>query len=203
MIRKLFAGFALALLTLTASAAEIDTRNLSDAQVAELKAMAAKASADNEKQKAGATVTPGNALSTAATWGKQASEAAEGFGRAFTTAARELGITVNEFLATDAGKLTAALIIWKVVGGSMLKLVFILFMWTVGGIAIRIIYKRLFTGGFKESTYSHFGGAFTGTKLVSTPRSIKDLNTDGEWLALWIMIIVAALMVLITGVCLA
>jgi hypothetical protein len=198
MLKKLLVVFAVAACALSANAAEIDTRNLSDAQVAELRAIAAKAVSENEKAKTTAT-NPSEVLSTAAGWGRQASEAAAGFGKAFTVAAKELGITVNEFLATDAGKLTAGLIIWKVMGASIVKMLFgIFFVGTGLGLA-RVLYKRLFTKEYKSVEYSYFGGLFKGTKLVRVPKSISELRNDGEWLTLWIIIILVVLTIAIGG----
>lgn len=39
---------------------------------------------------------------------------------AFTTVAKELGVTADEFLKTNTGKITIALIVWQVMGADML-----------------------------------------------------------------------------------
>jgi hypothetical protein len=189
MFRKMMVAVALMVSAVAfAGQTAIDTSGLSDAQVAELKAHAAKVVADTAKvpdvKDAGAMVT------LAATWGTQAAAAAEGFAKAINIAAKELGVTVNDFLGTDAGKLTAVLIIWKVAGASIAHLFFGLLFMTIGMIVTRMIYLRLFTKEFTKVPYNRFFGMFTGEKLVRVPKSFSDLDNDGEWLAFWVMIVV-------------
>ncbi len=192
MIKKLFTMVAFAMCAFAVNAADIDTSSLSPAQIAELKAIAAKAASANAQAKSESS-NPSNVLSVAAGWGKQASEAAEGFGKAFTVAAKELGITANEFLSTPAGKLTAALIIWKVMGATIVKMLFGVFFITTGLTIVRIIYRRLFTLRYDKVEYSRFGGLFKGTKLVRVPKSFGELENDGEWLAFILMIMITGL----------
>jgi hypothetical protein len=197
MFRKFIVSVSLALCAATAfsSQAMLDTSGLSDAQVAELKAHAAKVVADAANASAGnsvaaAVANPGAAVTLAATWGSQAAAAAEGFAKALGIAAKELGITVNDFLHTDAGKLTAVLIIWKVAGVAVLKILYGLAFVTVGMVITRVIYMRLFTKGYEKVEYVRFGGFFKGTKMIRVPKSFHDLDNDGEWLAFWLMIVV-------------
>lgn len=193
MFRKFVATMALALCAVTAVAGQtsIDTSGLTDAQIAELKAVAAKKVADvannvNNSQ----STNPGALVTLAATWGPQMAAAAEGFAKALGIAARELNITVNEFLASDAGKLTAALIIWKIAGAAVIKILYGLMFVTVGMIITRVIYLKLFTKGYEKVEYSRFGGFFKGTKMVRVPKGFQDLRNEGEWLAFWVMIVV-------------
>lgn len=191
MFRKMFAALAL-LCASTAFAAStaIDTSGLSDAQIAELKAHAAQvvaqaAKGENEK------IDPKNVSATvtlAATWGQQAAAAAEGFAKALGIAAKELNVTINDFLKSDAGKLTALIIIWKVAGAAILKALYGVVFLTVGLTMLRVIYKRLFTARFEKVEYSYFGGFFKGTKLIRIPKSFGDLDRDGEWLAFFILL---------------
>jgi len=179
----------------TASSVNIDTSGLSEAQVAELKAIAAKkvaeTSANAAKSTEGGTTEKMTAgVTLAATWGTQAAAAAEGFSRAISIAARELGVTVNDFLHTDAGKLTALLIIWKVAGATAVKMLYGMLFVTIGLTVARMLWIRLFTHEYKEVTYSRFFGTFTGTKLVRVPKNISQLSSDGEWLALWMIVII-------------
>ena len=53
---------------------------------------------------------------------------AEGFTRAVGAAAREVGISVNEFIKTHAGMITMAFIILKAFGAGLLKLCVIFFL---------------------------------------------------------------------------
>ena len=135
----------------------------------------------------------------ASTWGTQAAAAAEGFARALAIAAKELGVTINDFLNTPAGKLTAMLIIWKVAGTAIMHALYGLFFVTVGLTITRMIYMRLFTDRYEKVTYERFFGAWKGERMVRVPKSFKDLNKDGEWLAVWMMLGIAGATVIFGG----
>jgi hypothetical protein len=208
MFRKLIVGLAFATCMGAVYADDstyIDTKNLSAAQIAELKALAAQKAADAVKAEAAAKADqllpkdPSTLATMAATWGQQAAVAAEGFAKALAIAAKELGITINEFLATPAGKLTAALIIWKVAGAAIVHMLYGVLFIAVGLIASRVIYVRLFTAGYETVTYERFFGLWKGTKLVRRPKGFGDLKTDGEWFAFWVMMIFIVGTILIGG----
>jgi len=203
MFRKIFAILAITLSSVAyAGQTSIDTSGLTEAQIAELKAHAAKVVADTARgvempaqpEKVGAMVT------LAATWGQQAAAAAEGFARALSIAAKELGVTVNDFLHTDAGKLTAVLIIWKVAGASITSLIYGSMFAIVGMCLARVIYKRLFTKEYKEVQYEYFFGMFKGTRMMRIPKSFHELNEDGEWLMVWVMILLVIVPMIIGGI---
>ena len=192
MFRKILIGLTLAVAALSAyaGATQIDTSGLTEAQVAELKAHAARAVADAAKKETGVDINNASAvLSFASTWGQQASAAAEGFARALGIAARELGVTVNDFLHTDAGKLTAMLIIWKVAGAAVMKSLYGVLFITIGLTVIRNIFQRLFTLEYKEVQYSRLFGAFTGTKLIRVPKNFGQLDRDGEWFVFCVLVV--------------
>ncbi len=192
---KYLIGFILLLVTTFAYAGNaIDSAGLSAAQIAQLQAEAAKMAQQNSP--AG---TATQVAEFATTWGKQAATAAEGFATALGIAAKQLNISVNDFLHTDAGKLTAALIIWKVAGASIITLFWCIILWITAAIMVRLFYMRLFTSRYEKITYSKFGDLFKGERMVRVPKSFKDLQNDGEWLVLWIIIGIIGLTVLITG----
>lgn len=195
MFSKLTASLALAVCVISTPAysLQIDSSGLTDAQMAQLKAQAAKIASDNAVQKsAGVTKEDIGAVTTlASTWGTQAAQAAEGFARAITIAAKELGVTVNDFLKTDAGKLTAALIVWKVAGAAFVKIIYAMLFVTIGQTIAIIIYRRLFLKGYEKVEYKRFFGMFEGTKMVRIPKGFNQLDRDGEWFAFWVMLIVS------------
>lgn len=182
-MKKFIFGIVLALAA-TFSFGQIDTRGMTEPQIAALKAQAAQVAAENVKP-----ITPEKALTLASTWGNQAAAAAEGFAKAIGIAARELGVTVNDFLKTDAGKLTAALIIWKVAGATIIHMLYGIVFVTVGLFFMRTMYLRLFTARYEKVTYRHLGGMFTGEKMVRVNKSISNLSNDGEWLVFWLVTI--------------
>ncbi len=161
----------------------VDADGLSTAQIAELKANVARQVAS-----AASASAPGTAIeqvTAAATWGTQASIAASGFAKALGVAAKELNLSINDFLKSPAGILTASVIIWKVFGSGIYGLFFL----TIGLIVLRVLYIRLFTDKYVKVEYKWFGGLITGTKVVRIPKSVSDLREDGEWLTLWVIII--------------
>ena len=204
MFKNILAGVLLCIsATSFASQTSIDTSGLTDAQVAELKAHAAKVVADAANATAGTNLSvtnPGAAVTLAATWGQQAAAAAEGFAKAIGIAAKELGVTVNDFLHTDAGKLTAALIIWKVAGASFIHFLYALMFVSVGLTMVRVLYVKLFTKGYEKVEYSRFGGFFKGTKMIRIPKGFHDLENDGEWLAFFVILAIAIATLIVGGV---
>lgn len=56
---------------------------------------------------------------------------AQDFGTAVGSAARELGIAVNEFLVTPAGVLLTVYLFWSKLGGIFIGIPFIILIWTV------------------------------------------------------------------------
>lgn len=192
MFRKILALAALAF-SVSAFAAQtsVDTSGLSEAQVAEIKAIAAKKVAETAAQAKTGDLSPEKVtagVTLAATWGTQAAAAAEGFAKAMGIAAKELNITINDFLTSPAGMLTAGLIIWKMAGATILHAIYGFTILVVGLTMIRVLYVRLFTSGYHKVEYSRFGGFFKGTKMVRIPKSFSDLENDGEWLAFWVLI---------------
>lgn len=183
MIRS-FILAALMLFAIPALAQNVSTEGLNEAQVAAIKAETARLAAENAANK-----SPGAILGNAAGWGKQAADAAEGFARAIGVAARELNVTVNEFLATPAGMLTAGLIIWKVGGTSLMGLVYGLIFITAGFIVIRAIYYRLFTDRFELVDYDRFWGLWKGKTTIRVTRGVKDFKSDGDWLVFWVVVL--------------
>lgn len=206
MFRKMIAGLALALAagSVFAASTTVDTSGLTEAQVAEIKAIAAKKVAETAAAaaKPGSDVTPEKVtagVTLAATWGTQASAAAEGFARAMGIAAKELNITINDFLKSPAGILTAGLIIWKMAGAAILHAMYGAIVLVVGLTMIRIIYTRLFTKGYEKVEYKRLWGLWSGTKMVRVPKTFQDLHNDGEWLAFWVMIIMTVVVMVFAG----
>ena len=198
-MRKFILASVLAVCAATSFAAQtsVDTSGLSEAQVAEIKAITAAKVAEAAKPATAQNITAGVTL--AATWGTQAAQAAEGFAKAMGIAAKELNLSINDFLKSDAGKLTAILVIWKVAGAALIKLLYGAFFVAAGLIIARVIYLRLFTKGYEKVEYSRFGGFFKGTKLIRIPKPINELEEEGEWLMLWVMIIIALGSILLGG----
>lgn len=72
-----------------------------------------------EQEKLNVVSPNGTSIEVASQWGQVAKDWAEAIG----IAAGELGYQVNEFIKTDAGKFTAVLIAWQVLGESVMNFV--------------------------------------------------------------------------------
>jgi hypothetical protein len=96
----------------TTAPAKVDTAGLSDAQIAEVAATAErlKAETPEDLRNARETVERMN----------QYVEIGKGLGSGIGAAAKELGVAVNDFAKTPVGKITMALIVFKVAGGQII-----------------------------------------------------------------------------------
>lgn len=86
---------------------QINTSGLTDEQEAELRMQAARMKTQNQ--------SIDKSLPTAEKL-KQYAEFGQAVGVAFSSTAKELGVAVDDFSKTNVGKLTIALIIWKIAG---------------------------------------------------------------------------------------
>lgn len=62
-------------------------------------------------------------------------------GQAFASCAKELGIAVNDFIKTPAGKVTLVLIIWKIMAVDIIHIFGAIMILVVGSIFLRAYYK--------------------------------------------------------------
>lgn len=119
-MKKLYGVLAVAFLLFSVQAfatVEIDTRGLSDAQKAQL-----VLEADKLRQSQDSAVT--DAVKNASPedvskWSQMGKAVAETIG----ATAKELSISVNEFAKTDVGKMTMFLIVYKMVGASVVTFI--------------------------------------------------------------------------------
>lgn len=82
--------------------------------------------------------TPGLTKESADAWGHLAKE----FAAAIGIAAREIGVSANEFISTPAGMITVAVILWSTIGDSVSALLLILIVvWGAAGL-IRTIWTE-------------------------------------------------------------
>lgn len=65
-------------------------------------------------------------------------------GIALTTAAKELGATTDKFLESNTGKMTAIVILWKMVGKDILHIVFGFVLLVVVGIIWVYMFRRMY-----------------------------------------------------------
>jgi len=80
------------------------------------------------------------------------------FGQSIGSAARELGVLVSDFLKTPVGKLTAVLIIWKIIGADLIHL------FGAGMMFFFILPLNIFI--FRHYLFEKTFNDFTQTKVV-------------------------------------
>lgn len=176
--------------------ADIDVRGLSKEQIVQLQAIASQKAAENVS-------SAGNGfdketLSFAAQWGQQLGTAAEGFAKAIGIAAKELGIAANEFLGTDAGKLTAILIIWKVAGASILSTLYGFLALAIMITFIGKLFKRILIQEYQSVETTLLFGLVKYQKRVPVYRSLRCMS-DGEVISLMLLVVALAASLAIVG----
>ena len=70
------------------------------------------------------------------------SQVGANLGKGLAATAKELGVAVNEFAASPIGKVATALIIWHIMGASIMHVVGAILVWILGLVAIRYIMER-------------------------------------------------------------
>lgn len=83
-------------------------------------------------------------------------------GRAVGIAAKELGIAANEFIQTDAGKITVVIIAWKLLGHDILHI--------MGGFTFFLIFTSIWFYIFRKR--------YLLGKVTLTPVNVKILGMD-------------------------
>lgn len=112
LIGVVLASFVLAT---SAVAQQLDTRGLTQAQVAELTAQAAKMRApEAQAQSISAAVR-----NETAAW----ADLGANIGTAMVSAAREVGVAANEFSQTGLGKIVTGIVVYKVMGRDILGVI--------------------------------------------------------------------------------
>ncbi|HET8686943.1 MAG TPA: hypothetical protein VFM18_09810 [Methanosarcina sp.] len=111
-------------------------------------------------------------------------EVGQRLGVGLVAAAKELGIAANDFVKTPVGKVTAALIIWKVIGNDFLHLFGAFFFFFISPPCIIFVFKRYMWEYAKEKTLTrtNFKGQ-TSTKTVL----IYELTNDAKSLMIFLL----------------
>jgi hypothetical protein len=177
--------------------AEISTNGLTDKQKAELALRAAEmkeATKQQDEPKASVAekaVSANNAaLDIATKWG----EAGKGLAIGLVAAAKELGIAVNDFANTPIGRITTAIIVWKMIGHSVLSIVLGFILLFIGLPTIWEVYQRVITKSVEYENVPGFMGIIR-TKVVRRSRS-----TDEAYFLKTMAWILASLVTTITAV---
>lgn len=110
------------------------------------------------------------------------------FAVALGIAAKELGIAANEFLDTDAGLLTAGLIVWHVAGASIAGILI--------GVPMLVAFWWLLIGYMKRSKINEITYADNGARHWWGPKIIKNItyhesSEDRNWMLIVCMVALA------------
>jgi hypothetical protein len=166
---------AFVLLIATPAFGQVSTSGLSEVQKAEIEMQAAKMREDNEN-------SPQRALETAKEW----SELGTGVGTALVSVSKELGMAADEFSQTSVGKITVAVIVWKVMGAEVVrKLSAILFLF----VAIPLWMKYFRKLAVVESIEYHENGK----KKRVNHYNVSDYSTGGviiptRWVMMFLLL---------------
>lgn len=133
-MKKLLMSLVLAVASVSSFAA-ISTDGLTEAQRKEIEQSVQKLKSENS----------GNSANTSANIRKEVSAWAEigtNVGQAMVAAAKELGVAATSFAETPLGKITVAIVVFNLIGGSLAKIV-IAFTCLVIGIGLFIVARNM------------------------------------------------------------
>lgn len=187
-----FVSFSIVILSLStiANAAQVSLDGLSDQQMADMRAIIAQKAAENVGQNSGTKIADMKPEKMAE-WGQQLSNASEGIAHAIGIAAREVGSSVNDFLLTPAGKITLAVILWKVFGTVLMHLLISILIITVAiTVHIRTRNSILFNGYETIKKQIWFGLREVEVRVPIYKKA--DWHSDEYWLSFWSLVLVAA-----------
>lgn len=159
LIAALFASIS------ATAATSVDTTQLTDSQKAAL-----QKTVDEMK-------SPSNISAVAREETEKWANLGGNMGRAAVGAAKEIGVAANEFVATPLGKVTMGVVIYKVIGRDIMKVVagsfVLIFMFSL---AFWLFNKKHYYGTVEYATVKTFFGL--RTKQVVTKGTV-----DAEWSA--------------------
>jgi len=149
---------------------KIDPGDLTPEQVAELYRL--KESADAARSGSPINNTP--TVDQVEEWTTLGSK----MGKAIAEMCSEMGVVVNEFLETPVGKVTAFVIVWKMIGSDIFGIFGGMIVWLLGTSILIFIYKRLH-GKKIVSGPGFFVGLFT--KNITREYTESYDWPDKEW----------------------
>lgn len=112
-------------------------------------------------------------------------------GMGLAGAAKEVGVTVNEFATTPVGQMTTLLIVWHMIGVQLIHLVSGILIWIVGFFFIRYTIKHTYptTVIYSKNEKNIFGNYLV--ERVDTPKMSAD--SSGGWLFAYAVVLFAGL----------
>jgi hypothetical protein len=126
------------------SATSVDVSGLSEEQIAELK----KTVIDAKLHKESPVNISAAVRQEAGAWGDMGAN----MGKAMVGAAKEMGVAANDFSQTSLGKVTVAIVVYKIIGRDILKMISG-FLVLLGGSVLTTYLLR--TKSFGDATYEN------------------------------------------------
>lgn len=161
-MKKLLIALALAICSTSpviAQQSAVDTRGLSESQVAEIM----KQVAEMKEQKGSVTNISSTVRQEAEAWGEMGAN----MGKAMVGAAKEVGVAANEFSQTPLGKIVVFLVAYKLIGHDALSILFGALTLFVGtSLAFWLAKTNVFYG--KTFEYKPFLFGLWNRKVVSS-----------------------------------
>lgn len=186
MKKVLFLLFTSVVIAFSAHAKTIDTSNLTAEQIATVQAQVAEMS-KSSPQGASAAVRK-----EAEAWGELGSN----MGKAMVGAAREVGVAANEFAATDLGKVTVAIIAYKLIGEEAMGVIVGMLVFVVGvGIALWILLTNRFHT-IQYETKPILWGMLNKRYVVSS--TISDDNASAKLVGIGVTMLITLVVSLMT-----
>jgi hypothetical protein len=135
--------------------------------------------------------SPANVSKTIRTEAEAWGDLGGNMGRAAVSAAKEIGMAANDFVQTPLGKVTMGIIVYKIVGASLLKVFFGTFVLLFSySLAMWFLLRKKYDSAEYENRAMFWG--LYNRKLV-TKFSTDDTMTGWHWVCAAVLLVVGSL----------
>jgi hypothetical protein len=117
-------------------------------------------------------------------------------GQGLAGAAKEVGVAVNDFSKTTVGQLTMALIVWHMVGGTLIHVFGAVMIWTIGFFFIHYMHRRSYPVSYTYNVEKT--NVFGNHPKTAEKRIAMDDENAAGWLFACGLVLVAGLVALFT-----
>lgn len=171
----------------------VDVSGLTESQIADLKIQALKLQQSQQNKQSNPLEQATNISTAARTEAEKWADFGKNIGVAMVSTSRELGIAVNEFSKTDIGRITTAIIVYKLVGSQILHF--------ITGLLLLVMLPSLIIAGRNYIMRGDVEYAFEDRKflffLPYRKKVIKSIRQkiegdDAIWVFLWTCVLTLA-----------
>lgn len=183
--KNLIAIVVMSIASTMSFAATIDTSGLTESQINELKISALKLQQAKDTVPEALITSAAKASSVTLGEAEKWADFGKNLGVALVSTARELGVAINDFSKTDLGKITTFIIVYKIVGASILNfiagLILMIMLPTLIIFARRYVMTRDIKFEYQDRKFLNY---FPYKKKVITQITHLD-SDDSFWVFLW------------------